>query len=167
MWNVHKKSNSIATSECLVGLFLSSFCRCGLILENFEIDGLTEHSISSCAKKENTKPSFEWIIGRDKFLSGVNQLMFLFFQKVLLHLSFPQTHELFTFLNLKIWIFGTFKAVIASQPWSSCPSVTKIQIYKLRKIKRSYVWGNDSALWKKAPLKSMYFRKFISIQWNG
>ena len=44
-----------------------------------------------------------------------------FSQKVLMHLSFPQTHEPFIFLNLKFWIFGSFKAVLASQLWPSSP----------------------------------------------
>ena len=30
-----------------------------------------------------------------------------FFQKVLMHLSFPQTYEPFIFLSLKIWILVT------------------------------------------------------------
>ena len=44
-----------------------------------------------------------------------------FSQKVLMHLSFPQTHEPFVYLNLKIWIFGSYKAVLANQLWPSCP----------------------------------------------
>ena len=99
-----------------------------------------------------------------------------FSQKVLMHLSFPQNHKPFIFLNLKIWIFGSFKAVGASQTWPSCPykplrceiwkhpsssismqiSVTKSQIFKFRKIKDSYVWGNDkciSTFWEKNTFK--------------
>ena len=32
-----------------------------------------------------------------------------------------QTHEPFIFLNLKIWIYGSFTAVLAIQPWPFCP----------------------------------------------
>ena len=89
-----------------------------------------------------------------------------FFQEELMHLSFPQTP--FVFLNLKIWIFLIFKAVLTSQTRPSCSQkhlscqtwghpqyinkFTKIQIFELRKIKGWYVWGNDkciSTLWKK------------------
>ena len=35
-----------------------------------------------------------------------------FFQKVLIHLSFPQKHESFIFLNLRFWIFVISKAAL-------------------------------------------------------
>ena len=44
-----------------------------------------------------------------------------FFQKVLMHLSFPQTHEPFILLNLKILIFVIFKASLTTLARSSCP----------------------------------------------
>ena len=91
-------------------------------------------------------------------------------------MAFYQTHEPFIFLNLKIWIFGSFKTVLGNQPTtmaflplqSSKLSnlkttsismqilVTISQIFMLRKIKDSYVWRNDkciSTFWEKATFR--------------
>ena len=91
-----------------------------------------------------------------------------FSQNILMHLSFSQTYEPFIFLNMKIWILGICQPTMTFFPLqvskmsnfktfsiSKQISGTKIQIFKLRKIYHSYVWGNDKCIstsWKKSPL---------------
>ena len=103
----------------------------------------------------------DWYIFKFQFI----QLRFLkvhFCQNVLMFLSYLQTEEHFTFLNLKIQIF---KAALASQMQPSCPykplsfqTLSNFQSPKFkfstwfRKIKYSSVWRYDkyaSILWQK------------------
>ena len=49
-----------------------------------------------------------------------------------MHLSFPQTHEHFIFLKFRIWIFGSFLAVVVSQPWPSCPKRYDVKEWGIR-----------------------------------
>ena len=101
-----------------------------------------------------------------------------FFQKVLTHLSFPQTYEPFIFLSLKIWILVTeigdvlkfdfseackFKKV--SIGWLPQPykKVSKIQNFK---FSSSCVWRNDkcsSTFWKKDTFS--YWKSKLVEKW--
>ena len=107
--------------------------------------------------------TYWWAMDHDYFIlfprvrnvnSGINHLKVVFFIESTMHLSCPQKYEPFIFLNLKIWIFVIFKTALANQPspaflplqasklsnfMTSSISrqilVTKIQIFKFRKMK--------------------------------
>ena len=95
----------------------------------------------------------------------------VFFQEKLMHLSYHQTDEPFSFLNLRIWVLGIFNAALASQTLTFCPYMPlscqtlkhpqflskfhspKSEIYRFRKMKGSYLFGYNkgiSTFYKKA-----------------
>ena len=84
----------------------------------------TQCGPESMFKFKNSKSRYKIFLGYvcSMIESLVWILLWLFLRKYwcichfLKHISKP-----FIFLNLKVWIFARFKALLASQPWPSCP----------------------------------------------